>query len=406
MVFVGPAQSLPCLAPENRQSPTFRDNSQANFSLQAAPTFQIAYIRGKKLSGKTILTNKDRSKKARRGVGLMASGLRQWCLYISLVALASVSLQLQALAQVDRQSSASVANQHFDYVYRWSDPTVKPRAVAVIVHGLTLHGLTYDAFARHLAERGVIVYAPDLRGYGRDRKTEIDYDKSRADLLELVKASKNEHPDLPLYCIGESMGAGFAMYVAGQEPECVDGLIMSSPAVKRRLHIFPRLALDVGKVFASPKKEVDLSPYFRYFDPKDNRIAKEKLNDPLVRKRLTLMDLYKTLQAIRPTIKYAEKVAAKTPVLIIQGAEDRILRADGIVELMSHLNSKDDTVMYFKGKGHLMLETAYVQTDTLSTIDVWIDRVTQSTPKTLPLSVSYEIHDQLPGNNVLAISSN
>src|SRR5271168_4183523 len=193
----------------------------------------------------------------------MASILRQWCLYIALVALTNLSLTLRAYAEVDRQSTISVANQHFEHVYRWSDPTVKPKAVALIVHGLTLHGLVYDAFARHLAERGVIVYAPDLRGYGRwykegsvfdnatvvntgqsfvvsapnfpqastfqqgnsfcqplqDHKTtetgaEIDYDKSRADLLELANAVKKEHPDLPLYCIGESMGAGFAMYVA------------------------------------------------------------------------------------------------------------------------------------------------------------------------------------------------
>jgi len=383
----------------------------------------------------------------------MASGLRYWYLYLTLVALATISLALRSEADVVRQSSISIAHQHFDYVYRWSDTTVKPRAVAVIVHGLTLHGLTYDAFARHLAERGVIVYAPDLRGYGRwykegsifdnatvfdgdqsfvvsapdfppattfqqgisicqpmqehkttEVRSEIDYDKSRSDLLELVNAVKKEHPNLPLYCVGESLGAGFAMFAAAEKPECVDGLILSSPAIKRKLHVFPRLALDIGKVLASPKKELDLSPYFHYFDAKDNRIAQEKLNDPLVRKRLTLMDLYKTMQALRPSLKYAAKVAANTPVLIIQGTHDRILQADGIVELVSHLNSKDDTVMWFKDNGHLILETAYVQPDALNTIDNWIDRVSQNARANLPISVSYEIHDQLPGE--LAIYSN
>jgi alpha-beta hydrolase superfamily lysophospholipase len=371
--------------------------------------------------------------------------------------LVGISSALQADADVVRESTISVANQHFDYVYRWADPEVKPRAVAVIVHGLTMHGLVYDAFARHLAKLGIIVYAPDLRGYGRwykevatfdnativhtdpaflvsapdfpqdssiqqgstfcqpmqNRKTpelrsEIDYDKSRADLLELVTALKNEHPDLPLYCMGESMGAGFAMYAAAEKPDCVDGLILSSPAIKRRLHLFSRVALDVSKGFASPKKELDLSRYIRCFASRDNQVIDEVLSDPLVRKRMSLVDLLKTLQAIRPNLKYAERIGANTPVLIIQGKDDQILRADAVMQLMAHLNTSDDTVRWFKHKGHLILETAYLQpdADALNTIDTWIERVLHNSHYSLPISVSYEIHEQLPAHCELAVYSN
>src|ERR1700733_16236311 len=123
----------------------------------------------------------------------MVSKLCTRWLCMAFLALAWGFLPRPAEAEVVRHSNVYIDHQHFNYVYQWSDPEVKPRAAAVIIHGLGMHGLVYDAFARHLAEAGVIVYAPDLRGYGRWYKEEvIDYNKSRADLLDLVTALKNE----------------------------------------------------------------------------------------------------------------------------------------------------------------------------------------------------------------------
>jgi acylglycerol lipase len=329
---------------------------------------------------------------------------RYWYLCLLLAALTGSFCAFGAQAKVLRLNHADFENQHFDYVYEWSDPEIQPVAIAVAIHGLSMHGLVYDSLARHLAKRGVIVYAPDLRGYGRWRREEkVDYDKSRADLLDLITTLKSHHQNLPLYCLGESMGAGFAMFAAAEKPSCVDGLILSSPAIKRRLHIFPRLVLDVCEGFALPTKELSMVPYIKYFASDDRRILEEKLNDPLVRKRLSLADLYKTQQTIRPILRYAERIEAKTPVLIIQGKDDRMLCAPAVVELMAHLNSSDDTVKWFKNKGHLILETSYLQTDTLDTIDGWLDRVTQNPGERALAWASYEINDRYQENDRLAL---
>ena len=85
-------------------------------------------------------------------------------------------------------------------------------------------------WAKRLASEGVIVYAPDLRGYGRwlDEKSasggskarlETDYDSSYLDLVTLIREAKD--PGLPLYCIGESLGTAMILRAAaGNAQRC------------------------------------------------------------------------------------------------------------------------------------------------------------------------------------------
>ncbi len=72
----------------------------------------------------------------------------------------------QALADVKREDGLKVQNVSMP-IYQWENANAKPRAVAILVHGLTMHGGIYDKLARHLAEQGYRVIAPDLHGYGR-----------------------------------------------------------------------------------------------------------------------------------------------------------------------------------------------------------------------------------------------
>jgi len=60
------------------------------------------------------------------------------------------------------------------------------------------------------------------------------------------------------------------------------------------------------------------------------------------------------------------------PVLIIQGDNDRMLNSNGVVSLMSQLKSRDQTVRWFPGKGHLLLETPHIMPETVQTVSVWL----------------------------------
>ncbi|PWU00335.1 MAG: hypothetical protein C5B53_04200 [Candidatus Melainabacteria bacterium] len=305
-----------------------------------------------------------------------------WLLFQAVISF----LALPASAAVIREDTASLGGEQYPCVYKWSDPSTRPQAVVIAVHGVTLHGLNFDALATHLAERGIVVFAPDLRGYGRwcnsknpgqDEGSAVAYHQSGQDLISLIDAAKSDYPRLPLYCLGESLGAGIALYAAAEEPCLVDGLILSSPAVKRRLNLSPKLIplvlSDAAKACANPIREVNLTPYIKKFASSDPRVVNEKINDPLVRKRLSALDLLKTVKSIRSTLKYAAKVKPNVPVLVIQASNDKVLKGKAVVELLAHLHSEDQTVKWFNNRGHLMLETSYLHPDVLQTVDRWLD---------------------------------
>jgi alpha-beta hydrolase superfamily lysophospholipase len=91
-----------------------------------------------------------------------------------------------------------------------------------------------------------------------------------------------------------------------------------------------------------------------------------------VRKKLTTWELFKTVHTMRPSLHYADKVPANMPVLVIQGDNDRMLKSNAVCDLLKHLSTQDQTVRWFHDRGHLLLETTYLQSDTLNTVEGWL----------------------------------
>lgn len=292
-------------------------------------------------------------------------------------------LGTQAKADVIREDSAESLLNKKTPVYVWQDTTQKPRAVAIAIHGLVMHGGVYNALANKLASEGMIVMAPDLRGFGRwhdnhSKEAHVNYEKSLQDIDELVKAASERYPNLPLYCIGESMGAGLAMHTAINNPKLVDGLVLSAPALQPRIYMGPLISETL-----KPQKKIKLEQYIKRWASEDPRIVEESLADPLVTKRLTSWEIFKSLRNMRPNLGYAKKLPADIPFLVIQGDQDRVLKSNAVVKLISTAKTKDQTVRWYHNRGHLLLETAYVPPETIDTVYGWlqthIDEASQPT---------------------------
>lgn len=303
-----------------------------------------------------------------------------------------------ASALVIREDDVDLGLENEIPSHLWKDDQVKPKALAVAIHGLVMHGGLYDVLAKRLAAQGFIVLAPDLRGCGRWLKDEVkkepvaeraaasgtvtkclgkhastlDYEQSYEDLVQMTKAFKTQYSNLPLYLIGESLGAGLALHLASVEPGLVDGLVLSSPAIKRHSFYGSIMSYSSSLLLRKPHVNVDLVPFIRRYVSEDPRVIEEALSDPLVRKKLTAIDLLKTSNYIKPTLRYAKDVSESTPVLILQGSKDRILKSNAVVLLLKHMKSRDQTVRWFNERGHLLLETAYAQPDTLRTVESWL----------------------------------
>ncbi|MDR2008222.1 MAG: alpha/beta hydrolase, partial [Alphaproteobacteria bacterium] len=96
----------------------------------------------------------------------------------------------------------------------WDD-VKNPRSVLQVIHGMAEHGGRYHDFATYLNAHGFIVYATDHRSHGRSAKSleDIGYvgDKGIFKMVgdeeifsNIIKA---EHPDLPFFLMGHSMGS-------------------------------------------------------------------------------------------------------------------------------------------------------------------------------------------------------
>ncbi len=307
---------------------------------------------------------------------------------------------LPALSQVIRDDSPvshGMTNLPSIPISVWRDPDAKPRAVAIAVHGIVMHGSVYDSLATSLVEQGFEVYAQDLRGYGRwqgDPKAKISYKDSLEDLKAIIRAARVEHPDLPIFLIGESMGAGLSLRAAEAMPREISGLVLSSPALKRRNYCEPEMVLDVASLFTNPYRHINLVPYIKKFASEDPKIVEETIEDPLVKKTLTFSDMLRTASTIRTNIAHAKNIPADIPVLVIQGDNDRMLKQNAVVLLLKKLKSNDQTVRWLPGKGHVLLETAHIDADTLSTVRGWlVDRLPGGLERLTKVANKAKYHD-------------
>ena len=91
------------------------------------------------------------------------------------------------------------------------------RAAVVIVHGLCEHQGRYDYFADKLHAAGIGTYRFDHRGHGRsegERTYYSDFNEILDDVNVFVDMAIEEHPDIPVFLLGHSMG-GFAVSLYG-----------------------------------------------------------------------------------------------------------------------------------------------------------------------------------------------
>jgi pimeloyl-ACP methyl ester carboxylesterase len=98
----------------------------------------------------------------------------------------------------------------------------------VLVHGLGARGEDWAAMIPALAAQGLHVYAPDLLGYGRSPKPDVDYSISLEEqtVAQFMQAMRVPRADVG----GWSMGGWIAMKLALDHPELVDRLVIYDSA--------------------------------------------------------------------------------------------------------------------------------------------------------------------------------
>ena len=212
----------------------------------------------------------------------------------------------------------------------WAPPAAI--GVVVVVHGLAEHSGRYGETGEYLAERGWAVYAMDLRGHGlspdgrKPGRVHVDEfsDYSR-DVGAMVTLARQDHPDLPLFLLGHSMGGLISLSYALAKPGDLAGAVISSPALGTHPEFQPPRVLKwlVGVLSRVAPRLLFKSDLDAEALSRDPDVVRAYLDDPLVSEKVSARWYASIIRAMKRAHEQAPSLAV--PVLLMQSGADRLV---------------------------------------------------------------------------------
>ena len=238
--------------------------------------------------------------------------------------------------------------------YRNWKPSIAPKAIMVLVHGLNSHSGYYQSFAEQLSNNGFIVYAIDLVGRGNsegERYYISDYQAVVEDIDQLVNIAQKENSSLSVFLLGHSAGGVFASVYAVKYQHKLQGLISESfafqvPAPDFALATLKFLANFIPHARVVQLKNEDFS--------RDKEVVSAMNSDPLLAKE---KQPTKTMQQLVLAAAFLKKEMNNIalPLLIIHGTTDKATRPEGSKYFYDNASSKDKTFKLYEGHYHDLL---------------------------------------------------
>lgn len=212
------------------------------------------------------------------------------------------------------------------------------QAVVLALHGFNDYGNFFASPAAYLAERGIASYAYDQRGFGMapHRGFWPGVNALKADVHAAVTALHKRHPDVPLYLLGESMGAAVAIVVmTSPDPPEVDGVILSAPAVWGR-EMMPWYQTAALWVSAHTVPWAKLSGRKLGIVASDNiEMLRALSRDPLVIKKTRLDAVYGLVDLMDQALVAAENF--DHDALILYGERDELVPREPVQRFLADL---------------------------------------------------------------------
>lgn len=267
-------------------------------------------------------------------------------------------------------------------LHRWLPPG-KPRAVILAVHGFNDYGNFFAAPGAWFAAEGVAAYAYDQRGFGAAPHPGLWPGSAAlaADLATAARLLAARHPGVPLFVLGESMGAAVAMTaLTSEDPPPADGFILSAPAVWARstMPAYQRGALWLG---AHTVPWMTLTGRGLRRQPSDNiEMLRALGRDPLVIKETRIDAIWGLANLMDAALAASSRLP--DPVLILYGDRDEIIPEEPVERMIAALPDgvagNRHVIRYPRGYHMLLrdLEAETVWRDILA----WMDNPRRAPP--------------------------
>lgn len=268
--------------------------------------------------------------------------------------------------------------------HKWEGWIWRKRAVVILVHGMAEHIERYDAFASRLARAGYVVYGYNQRGHKGTIQSKEDYgymhDKDNfrilvADLYEMAEHVQKEHPALPVFIFGHSMGSFVTQRFVQLHGSRISGIILSGSAKYPNALLRAGITLSKAIVrFRGARHRSKLldnltfGKYNKHFRP--NRTAFDWLNrdEAEVQKYIDdeycggiftagfFRDFFRGLKTINNNF---ELVPKELPMLLLSGSDDPVGGPVKLIkklyETLRKLEIKDLEFKLYEGARHELL---------------------------------------------------
>lgn len=235
-------------------------------------------------------------------------------------------------------------------------PDGPPQAVILAVHGFNDYSNAFTAFGTFAADHGVAVHTYDQRGFGAnpDAGRWPGTQALLADLRRESRGLRERYPDVPLYLLGESMGAAVIMAAAAQgEPIEAAGTILSAPAVwgDDQLNPFYRATLWLAVRFVPGMTFTGKNLGVR---PSDNiEMLREMSADPLVIKGTRVDAIAGLVRLMDVAYTYAGDLPG--PLLVLGGARDEVVPTVAHAAMLERLTATRCTEVVYPSGYHMLL---------------------------------------------------
>lgn len=223
------------------------------------------------------------------------------------------------------------------------------KATVVIVHGLAEHLGRYDELANTFAENNFAVYRFDLRGHGKSEGQRAYFSNFTViieDVKFIVEMARNEHPQVPLFILGHSLG-GFASAGFGSKyPNKADGIILSGAltndnkglirSVPQGLAVTDYLPNELGHLICT-----------------DSSVVAAYQNDPLVLTQISAGLFYEIDNGVQWLKNNTHSFVA--PTLILHGCDDQLVMEKDSRDFYGDIASTDKELKIYAKLYHEIL---------------------------------------------------
>ena len=213
----------------------------------------------------------------------------------------------------------------------------EPQAIVMALHGFNDYRNAFAGVGDYLAVHGVTTYAYDQRGFGETAQRGIwpGSDTLQADAVTMLRLVCREHPGLPVYLLGESMGGAVLMSLLQETPPaCLAGVVLVAPAVWgwQTMPLLQQAALWLA-VHTFPGQT--LTGEGLDIKPSDNvEMLRALARDPLVIKETRVDAIFGLTNLMEAA--FLAGVPASPPVLLLYGEHDEIIPANSLCALLDN----------------------------------------------------------------------